>query len=69
MLFTTSAGKTEDAKRLGADEVVISKNAEEMAKHTDSFDFILDTVAADHPINAYLALLKRDGTLCQVGAA
>lgn len=68
VLFTTSAGKTEDARRLGADEVIISKNAEEMAKHTDSFDFILDTVAADHPIDAYLNLLKRDGTLTQVGA-
>ncbi|GAB0116427.1 NAD(P)-dependent alcohol dehydrogenase [Acidisoma sp. 7E03] len=68
VLFTTSAGKTEDAKRLGADEVIISKNAEEMAKHADSFDFILDTVAADHPIDAYLNLLKRDGTLTQVGA-
>jgi uncharacterized zinc-type alcohol dehydrogenase-like protein len=68
VLFTTTAGKTEDAKRLGADEVVVSRNAEEMAKHTDSFDFILDTVAADHPIDAYLGLLKRDGTLTQVGA-
>ncbi|MCB8876360.1 NAD(P)-dependent alcohol dehydrogenase [Acidisoma silvae] len=68
VLFTTSAGKAEDAKKLGADEVVISKNADEMAKHTDSFDFILDTVAADHPIDAYLGLLKLDGTLCQVGA-
>jgi uncharacterized zinc-type alcohol dehydrogenase-like protein len=68
VLFTTSTGKTEDAKRLGADEVVLSKNAEEMARHTDSFDFILDTVAADHPIDAYLNLLKRDGTLTQVGA-
>lgn len=68
VLFTTTAGKTEDARRLGADEVVISKNADEMAKHTDSFDFILDTVAADHPIDAYLNLLKRDGTLTQVGA-
>ncbi|HTI01973.1 MAG TPA: NAD(P)-dependent alcohol dehydrogenase [Acidisoma sp.] len=68
VLFTTTPGKTEDAKRLGADEVVISKNAAEMAKHTDSFDFILDTVAADHPIDAYLGLLKRDATLTQVGA-
>ena len=68
VLFTTSAGKVEDAKRLGADEVVISKNAEEMQKHYESFDFILDTVAADHPIDAYIALLKRDATLCQVGA-
>jgi alcohol dehydrogenase (NADP+) len=68
VLFTTSAGKAEDARKLGADEVVISKNAEEMAAQGDTFDFILDTVAADHPIDGYLALLKREGTLCQVGA-
>ncbi|GLS21241.1 alcohol dehydrogenase [Labrys miyagiensis] len=68
VLFTTSPGKSEDAKRLGADEVVISKNAEEMAAHATSFDFILDTVAADHDVNAYLGLLKRDGTMVQVGA-
>ena len=68
VLFTTSPGKSEDAKRLGAKEVVISKNADEMKAHTESFDFILDCVSADHPIDAYLALLKRDGTLCQVGA-
>jgi uncharacterized zinc-type alcohol dehydrogenase-like protein len=68
VLFTTSTGKTEDAKRLGADEVVLSKSAEEMAAQGETFDFILDTVAADHPIDAYLALLKRDGTLTQVGA-
>ena len=68
VLFTTSAGKTEDAKRLGADEVVISKDPAAMAAQGESFDFILDTVAADHPIDAYMALLKRDGTLCQVGA-
>ena len=68
VLFTTSPGKTEDAKRLGADEVVISKNADEMAKHAGSFDFILDTVAANHDLNAYLNLLKRDGTLTLVGA-
>ncbi len=68
VLFTTSAGKTEDARKLGADEVVISKNAKEMAAHAESFDFILDTVAADHPIDSYLGLLKLDGTLCQVGA-
>jgi alcohol dehydrogenase (NADP+) len=67
-LFTTSPGKSEDAKRLGADEVVISKDAEAMGKHALSFDFILDTVAADHDVNAYLALLKRDGTMVQVGA-
>lgn len=68
VLFTTSPGKVEDGKRLGADEVVVSKNAEEMAAHTASFDFILDCVSADHDINAYLMLLKRDGTMCLVGA-
>ncbi len=67
VLFTTSAGKAEDAKKLGADEVVLSKSAEEMARHTDSFDFILDTVSAQHPIDAYLSLLKLDGTLTLVG--
>ena len=68
VLFTTSPGKVEDGKRLGADEVVISKNEDEMKAHTASFDFILDTVSAQHDINAYLSLLKLDGTLCQVGA-
>ena len=68
VLFTTSASKVADAKRLGAHEVIISKNADEMAKHAGSFDFILDTVSADHDINAYLALLKLDGTLVLVGA-
>ncbi|HTH53584.1 MAG TPA: NAD(P)-dependent alcohol dehydrogenase [Edaphobacter sp.] len=68
VLFTTSPGKIEDGKRLGADEVVISKNADEMQKHTRSFDFILDCVSAEHDINAYLNLLKVDGTLCLVGA-
>lgn len=68
VLFTTSPGKAEDARRLGADEVVVSKNEAEMAAHANSFDFILDTVAAKHPIDAYLALLKLDGTLTQVGA-
>ena len=68
VLFTTSPGKVEDGKRLGADEVVISKNEDEMKKHVASFDFILDTVSAQHDINAYLGLLKLDGTLCQVGA-
>jgi uncharacterized zinc-type alcohol dehydrogenase-like protein len=67
VLFTTSPGKTQDAKRLGADEVVISKNAEEMKKHANSFDFILNTVAASHDLDAFTALLKRDGTLCLVG--
>ena len=68
VLFTTSPGKTEDALRLGAKEVVVSKNEEEMKAHASSFDFILDTVAAKHDLNAYLSLLKRDGTLTLVGA-
>ncbi|MEI9905614.1 MAG: NAD(P)-dependent alcohol dehydrogenase [Asticcacaulis sp.] len=68
VLFTTSPSKIEDGKRLGADEVVVSKNADEMAAHAASFDFILDCVSADHDMNAYLNLLKRDGTLCLVGA-
>jgi uncharacterized zinc-type alcohol dehydrogenase-like protein len=68
VLFTTSPGKTQDALRLGAHEVVVSKNEGEMKKHLNSFHFILDTVSAPHDINAYLALLKRDGTLTQVGA-
>ncbi|MGH9521682.1 MAG: NAD(P)-dependent alcohol dehydrogenase [Terriglobales bacterium] len=67
-LFTTSPGKTEDAKRLGADEVIISKDANAMAKHANSFDFILDTVSAQHDLNAYLNLLRRDGTMVLVGA-
>jgi alcohol dehydrogenase (NADP+) len=68
VLFTTSPGKIADGKRLGADEVVVSTNAEELQKHAASFDFILDTVSADHDINAYLSLLKLDGTLTLVGA-
>ncbi|BFI95657.1 MAG: NAD(P)-dependent alcohol dehydrogenase [Rhodanobacter sp.] len=68
VLFTTSPGKQEDAKRLGADEVVVSKDAAQMAQHTGSFDFILSTVAASHNLDPFLALLKRDGTLCLVGA-
>jgi uncharacterized zinc-type alcohol dehydrogenase-like protein len=68
VLFTTSPSKIEDGKRLGADEVVVSKNADEMKKHASSFDFILDCVSADHDINALLSLLKLDGTLCLVGA-
>jgi alcohol dehydrogenase (NADP+) len=68
VVFTTSPGKVEDAKRLGADDVVISKNADEMNKHANSFDFILDCVSADHDLNAYLAMLKPDGNLTLVGA-
>jgi len=69
VLFTTSANKAEDAVRLGAHEVVVSKNAAEMQKQAGSFDFILDTVSAHHDVNAYINLLKRDGTLTMVGAA
>lgn len=68
VLFTTSPGKKEDAARLGASEVVISRDPQQMAKHAASFDFILDTVSAQHDVNAYLELLKRDGTLTLVGA-
>jgi uncharacterized zinc-type alcohol dehydrogenase-like protein len=68
VVFTTSPGKKDDAVRLGADEVVLSRDANEMAKHAGSFDFILDAVAAEHDINAYLILLRRDGTLTLVGA-
>ncbi|MGF6758665.1 NAD(P)-dependent alcohol dehydrogenase [Paraburkholderia sp. GAS334] len=68
VLFTTSTSKVEDAKRLGADEVVISKNPEEMAAHANSFDFILNTVAAQHDLNPFINLLKRDGTMTLVGA-
>src|SRR6059036_794411 len=68
VVFTTSPGKKDDALRLGADEVVISRNVDEMAKHAGSFDFILDAVSADHDINAYLNLLRRDGNLTLVGA-
>ncbi|MGZ4788650.1 MAG: NAD(P)-dependent alcohol dehydrogenase [Terriglobales bacterium] len=67
-LFTTSPGKTQDAKRLGADEVVVSRASAAMEKLANSFDFILDTVSAQHDINSYLNLLKRDGTLVLVGA-
>ena len=68
VVFTTSASKTEDALRLGADEVVLSRDANQMAKHTGSFDFILDAVSADHDINAYIQLLRRDGNITLVGA-
>ncbi|MDP1889401.1 MAG: NAD(P)-dependent alcohol dehydrogenase [Gemmatimonadaceae bacterium] len=66
--FTTSDKKRQDAKALGAAEVVVSRNAEEMAAHAGSFDFILDTVAASHVLDAYTMLLKRDGVLVLVGA-
>ena len=68
VLITTSPGKTEDAKRLGAHEVIVSKDETQMAAHAGSFDFILDAVSATHDINAYLNLLKHDGNLVLVGA-
>jgi len=68
VVFTTSPNKKEDALRLGADEVVVSRNANEMQKHARSFDFILDAVAAEHDINAYINLLALDGNLTLVGA-
>src|SRR2546430_16683090 len=60
VVFSTSPNKKEDALRLGADEVVISRNADEMQKHAGSFDFILDTVSANHDIGAYINLLRRE---------
>ncbi len=68
VVFTTSPDKTEDALRLGADEVVVSRNSDEMQKQAGSFDFILDTVSATHDINAYLNLLRLDGNITLVGA-
>ena len=68
VLFTTSPAKVADGLRLGAHEVVVSSRPEEMAAHAGSFDFLLDAVSASHDINAYLMLLKRDGTLTLVGA-
>jgi len=67
VMFTTSAGKSSDAKKLGADEVVVSTQESEMKKHLGSFDFILNTVAAPHNLDSYLVLLKRDATMCVVG--
>ncbi|MFZ1010873.1 MAG: NAD(P)-dependent alcohol dehydrogenase [Candidatus Sulfotelmatobacter sp.] len=69
VLFTTSPKKTADAQRLGAHEVVVSKNEAEMQKHLGTFDFILDTVSAEHNVNAYLDLLKLNGTMTLVGAS
>jgi uncharacterized zinc-type alcohol dehydrogenase-like protein len=65
--FTTSENKRQDAMDLGADEVVVSRNVDEMAAHAGSFDFILNTVAAPHSLDAFTTLLKRDGTMCLVG--
>ena len=69
VVFTTSQNKVEDALRLGADEVALSKDDSAMKSHLNSFHFILDTVGAKHDINAYLTLLRRDGNLTQVGVA
>jgi alcohol dehydrogenase (NADP+) len=68
VVFTTSPNKKDDARRLGADEVVVSRNADEMQKHAGSFDFILDAVSAEHDINAFIQLLRRDGNITMVGA-
>jgi uncharacterized zinc-type alcohol dehydrogenase-like protein len=68
VVFTTSPGKKEDALRLGAHEVIVSTNPEEMQQHAGSFDFILDTISAEHDINSYLGMLGLDGNLTLVGA-
>jgi alcohol dehydrogenase (NADP+) len=68
VVFSTSPNKKGDALRLGADEIVISRNVDDMQKHVGSFDFILDAVSADHDISAYINLLRRDGNLTLVGA-
>src|SRR5690349_3922250 len=67
VVFTTSPAKKEDALHLGADEVTISRNTDQMNKHRGSFDFILDAVSAEHDINEYLQLLRRDGIMTIVG--
>jgi len=67
VMITTSPGKAADARRLGAHEVIISKDPEQMKKHHNSFDFILDSVSAQHDVGAYLELLKRDATMVVVG--
>jgi len=68
VVITTSPNKKEDALRLGADEVIVSSHADEMEQHAGSFDFILDTIAAEHDINTYLNLLGREGNITLVGA-
>jgi uncharacterized zinc-type alcohol dehydrogenase-like protein len=68
VMITTSESKRADAKALGADDVLISKNAEEMKSHAKSFDFLLNTVPVKHNLNPYITLLKRDATMCLVGA-
>lgn len=68
VLFTTSANKVEDAKRLGADEVILTKDSNELKKQANRFDFIIDTVSASHDLDPYIELLKRDGVICLIGA-
>ncbi len=68
VMITTSPEKGEDAKKLGADEVLLSKDADAMQKHANSFDFILNTIPVGHDLNPYIGLLKRDGVMCIVGA-
>jgi alcohol dehydrogenase (NADP+) len=68
VLFTTSANKTADARRLGAHEVILSRDPDQMARQANTFDFILDTVSARHDLNVYLNCLKRDGIMTLVGA-
>jgi len=68
VVFTTSQNKKDDAVRLGADEIIVSRDSDQMKKHARSFDFILDTVSAEHDINAYIQLLRRDGNMTLVGA-
>lgn len=68
VMITTSPEKGKDATRLGADEVLVSRDQEAMAKHTASFDFLLNTIPVGHDVNPYLGLLKRDRTMCLVGA-
>ncbi|MEN8817492.1 MAG: NAD(P)-dependent alcohol dehydrogenase [Nonlabens sp.] len=68
VMITTSEEKAKDAKRLGANSVIISKDSEQMKAHANSFDFILNTIPVGHDVNPYLALLKRDTTMCLVGA-
>lgn len=68
IMITTSESKAADARRLGVDEVIISKDEDQMKAHANSFDFILNTIPVGHDVNPYLALLKRDRTMCLVGA-
>lgn len=68
IVYTTSTSKIEDAKRLGADDVVLSRDDDQMRKYAGKLHFVLDAVSAQHDINAYLNLLRVDGSLVLVGA-